>query len=606
MLRFSWLVAVWWAISSLASPAVLKVADYEHYVKQFNAQDDELHATWIPNSNSWSFLKDNIPLLDVPDKRLEQIYYFRWWTYRKHIKPIQGRQFSFVVTEFLPSVPWAGVNNTIPCAAAHHIREGRWLHNLTYVSSYLRFWTVSDGGNPRQYSFWLADSVRAFALVSGAAGRALSHELLPKLVHNFEAIQHTNYDRSVGLYFNTDNRDGMELSIGGTQQGATKRQYRPTLNSYQYGEAVALAKIATSAGDAALAQRFRQFAAQLRAKVEHHLWDKADGFFKSISYSSPHTFVSVKELIGFTPWYFHLPSDDLKYSAWREFSNSSGFSAPYGLTTAVQRHPLFSASYAWLGKRGAHECTWDGPIWPYATSITLTALANVLNTVTGSRQLYVNKGDYFRAIVRYAYSHSRRLAEPMLAAASMPLAAKAKPAPAAPARRRLAATTARSSSSGKGGKVAVAASSGSKTRQTRSLAQAAQATVPWIDESQHPYSGDWISRTILRTAGWPEEKGGRERGKDYNHSTFVDLVLHGLLGIRPRATDGLVDINPLLPLTAKWAYFCADRVKVHGRMLTVLWDETGERYGRGAGFQIYVDGKIAAVKPTIQRIRIRL
>ncbi len=28
------------------------------------------------------------------------------------------------VTEFLPSVPWAGKYNTIPCAAGHHIAEG--------------------------------------------------------------------------------------------------------------------------------------------------------------------------------------------------------------------------------------------------------------------------------------------------------------------------------------------------------------------------------------------------------------------------------------------------------------------------------------------------
>lgn len=577
---------------------VLRSGDFEHYVRQFNLQDDEVHTTWIRNSESWAFLRDNIPLLDVPDKRLEQIYYFRWWTYRKHIKPVQGKKFSFVITEFLPPVPWAGPNNTISCAAGHHVREGRWLHNVTYLSSYLRFWTVSDGGNPRQYSFWLADSVRAFALVTGSVGRALSHELLPKLVHNFEAIQHTNYDQSVGLYFNTDNRDGMELSIGGTEQGGgTKRQYRPTLNSYQYGEAVALAKIATSAGDASLAQRFRHFAAKLRAKVEHRLWDKADGFFKSISYSPPHVFVSVKELIGYTPWYFHLPTNELKFSAWTEFSNSSGFSAPYGLTTAVQRHPHFSASYAWLGKRGAHECTWNGPVWPYATSVTLTALANVLNTATGSRQLYVNKGDYFRAIVRYAYSHTRRLSEPAVATVA-PAAAKDKAKAEVKAKAK--------AKSAEGGNRRLTTTSDGKKKQSRALAQAAQATVPWIDEDMHPYSGDWIARTVLRMAGWPEEKGGLERGKDYNHSTFVDLVLHGLLGIRPRATDGIVDINPLLPLTSKWAYFCADRVKVHGRMLTVLWDETGRKYGRGAGFRIYVDGVLALAKPSVQRVKIRL
>jgi hypothetical protein len=46
--------------------------------------------------------------------------------------------------------------------------------------------------------------------------------------------------------------------------------------------------------------------------------------------------------------------------------------------------------------------------------------------------------------------------------------------------------------------------------------------------------GAWISRTILnrwRAGGMNmKAKGGEERGKDYNHSTFVDLVINGLLG----------------------------------------------------------------------------
>ena len=29
---------------------------------------------------------------------------------------------------------------------------------------------------------------------------------------------------------------------------------------------------------------------------------------------------------------------------------------------------------------------------------------------------------------------------------------------------------------------------------------------------------------------WPVDKGGKERGKDYNHSTFCDLIINGLIG----------------------------------------------------------------------------
>ena len=53
------------------------------------------------------------------------------------------------------------------------------------------------------------------------------------------------------------------------------------------------------------------------------------------------------------------------------------------------------------------------------------------------------------------------------------------------------------------------------------------------------FLGDWISRTILKRwqkekndqgEEWPINKGGKERGKDYNHSTFCDLIINGLIG----------------------------------------------------------------------------
>jgi len=200
-----------------AQPWALYYDSFKHYIDLFNANDEEIYPTWISNADSWAFLRNNIPLIDIPDKRMEQTYYFRWWTFRKHIKLVSppGRKWSYVITEFLPTVKWSGVHNTIPCAAAHHVREGRWMHNSSFITSYLRFWTSADGGNPRQYSFWLADSVRALALVTGREGRELSVELLPKLVTHYEHLQFTNYDEKIGLFFNTDNRDGMELSIGG-------------------------------------------------------------------------------------------------------------------------------------------------------------------------------------------------------------------------------------------------------------------------------------------------------------------------------------------------------------------------------------------------------
>ena len=49
-------------------------------------------------------------------------------------------------------------------------------------------------------------------------------------------------------------------------------------------------------------------------------------------------------------------------------------------------------------------------------------------------------------------------------------------------------------------------------------------------------------------------------------------------------------MNPLVPEGA-WDWFCLDRVRYHGRLLTVLWDRDGTKYGRGTGLQVFADGQ---------------
>jgi hypothetical protein len=96
----------------------------------------------------------------------------------------------------------------------------------------------------------------------------------------------------------------------------------------------------------------------------------------------------------------------------------------------------------------------------------------------------------------------------------------------------------------------------------------------------------------------------KERGKDYNHSTFCDLVISGLVGIRPRHDNKLV-LNPLLP-DGTWDWFCLDRVPYHGHELTVIWDRDGKRYNRGAGFQILIDGNPTARSDKLSKLEAAL
>ena len=84
----------------------------------------------------------------------------------------------------------------------------------------------------------------------------------------------------------------------------------------------------------------------------------------------------------------------------------------------------------------------------------------------------------------------------------------------------------------------------------------------------------------------PEPGKGYE---DYNHSSYCDLIITGLVGLRPREDD-IIEVNPLVPAD-RWDWFCLDNVPYHGKTLTILWDKTGDRYGMGQGFRVFVDGK---------------
>jgi hypothetical protein len=109
--------------------------------------------------------------------------------------------------------------------------------------------------------------------------------------------------------------------------------------------------------------------------------------------------------------------------------------------------------------------------------------------------------------------------------------------------------------------------------------------VSWIDEDLDPRNGTWIARTLL------QQRGSQipERGKDYNHSTYCDLIITGLVGLRPNAND-TVEVHPLIP-DGEWDYFCLDNVHYHAHVLTILYDKTGERYHRGSGLRVLADGK---------------
>lgn len=518
------------SLASAAEAQVLSKNNYKQYIDRFNANDNELYRLGeYPNEKAWEFLSGNIPFFDCPDKQLEETYYFRWWTYRKHIRNTPE---GYIITEFLPDVGWAGQYNSICCPAAHHFMEGRWLKDAGYLKDYARFW-FNGKSSPRSYSFWAADAILNFCKVH--PDDSLLKELFPLLEKNYASWEEERFDADAGMFWQYDNRDGMEVSVSGAYGIPEGHGYRATINSYMYADAKALEQIAVKAGNTAKAEIYRKKAEQQKQIVNERLWDKDAEFYKVIPRGLDMRFSDIREEHGYTPWYFNIPPESYS-AAWKFAMDSKHFFAPYGITTAEQCHPGFTVSYE------GHECQWNGPVWPFSTSVTLTAMANLLNNYN---QSVVTKVDYWILLSQYSRSHQLKLED--------------------------------------------------------------GRTVCWIDENMNPFTGDWIARSRLKEfdgVAWPANKGGEERGKDYNHSTFSDLVISGLVGVRPSDSNELV-VNPLVPDDA-WEYFCLDNLYYRGKTLAICYDKTGKRYNKGTGFAVFIDGKEVFRSAKPERVNITL
>ncbi len=473
------------------------------YVTAFNDQDVEMVRQVFPNSDAYEFLSEQVPLLECPDETIEKTYYYRFWTIRKHWKETPE---GHILTEFLPNVSWGGPYNSINAAFWHHIREARWFKDPNkWVKEYINFW-LDRKGISLDYSSWYAATLEDYFRLH--PDPAFEAECIDRLVSLYEERERTNA-HPCGLFWSNDDHDAMEMSISGSG-------IRPTLNSYMAADARAIARFAARAGRMDLSRKYDGKARDILEKMDRLLWDgdfykvipcEIDEAFDGDHRPPVHPDHDVREEIGFIPWMFHLPGPD-KSVAFRHLTDEEGFAAPCGITTAERRHPRFMYSHG-------HECLWNGPVWPFATSQTLAGLSNHLRD---HGEVAITKKDYYHLLRQYAACHRTE---------------------------------------GPDG-----------------------TDLMWIDENLDPFDGEWTARAILKKRNNSISRGGPERGKDYNHSCFCDLVLSGLLGIEAR--EGQLTVDPIIP--EDWDYFCVTNLT--DRNLTVLFDRTGKRYGFGAGLFI--------------------
>ena len=491
-------------------PATLP--DHEQLAKHYYHED-------------YQWYLDNIPFFECSDKQIEEVYYYRWKLYKAHIRNTGTNK--FIITEFINHVPWdRDPYCTINAASMHHIYEGRWLRNPRYVNGYVNY-LCRESGNNRRYSESIADAAYANYLVNG--DKQFITGQLDSLKNTYDQWM-DHWDSSKHLYYIPAMPDATEYTIASIDASGGKdgfddgEAFRPTINSYMYGNAMAISKIAALKGDKETSDEFRKRAGNLKENVQQNLWNPSlqhftDRFKVNNEFVKYWNFIRGRELAGFAPWYFDLPDDNPTYNAaWKHLSDTSELLGPYGFRTNEPSYEYYFKQFVYFeGKRGSQ---WNGPSWPYQSSQALTAMANFLNNY---KQDVISNSDYLKCLRLFTKQHY------------LP-----------------------------DGKINLV-------------------------ENYDPNLGGPIVYYY-----WSNH---------YLHSSFNNLVITGLCGIRPSESDEL-NIHPLIDNSI--SYYCLSGLNYHGRKLTVLYDRDGTKYKLGKGLFVFVDGNDVVVKEQQGKYKIKI
>lgn len=319
------------------------------YVKGTSFLD---HETPISAFAGKSFLRHNIPFIDIPDSLIQDVYYYRWTSIQRNLRYIRAGT-GYMCTEFVQPVGYAKAFGSIDAAAGHQIDESRWLRDTFYGDDYIHLYTRGPA-DALQYTQWILDAASRRAMVTGDT-HFLAAQLddLVRIWHEWDQV----YDGAAGLYYYQPVWDAQELSLPGfiadpngtdwTLRKDGPDTFRPSHNAYMVANARAIARAAHLARDGFREVQFSIMADSLEEAMYKRMWAPEQQFFMDIIRpNNPNlTQLTGREQVGLFPYRFGIGlNKSYAQPAIDAMFDPEGFLAPYGPTTLEIRDPWFMAT----------------------------------------------------------------------------------------------------------------------------------------------------------------------------------------------------------------------------------------------------------------------
>ncbi len=615
-------------------------------IKSLNTPDkiightDEIHENESETLTQKDWLLENIPYISTPDTLLDKVYYYRW----KNLLACLSKRREGGKYEYCEASVGSGYHRYIDCAQGAHVRDARWVRNTKYLNDYIDV-------TPINVDYWnyLLDSVYQKYLLDGDLENLKDNYF--KLVARFN-YQYFKFDPDFGLYYMQNGTEGQEAGVNGYDK--IERELTYSASFVAKGSSLDALTDNSIRGDYWSAEGSGNASDYviIDAPIENfyatglRIWYKTEPQGLKVYYNCEGEWKAVQNL-EFAPWKYDakmtevtfdkVPTDRIKV----EFENAEGGAvSAYELVVCYTFEPWGCGSF-WKIIGGDESYRMNANCFMAAAGYSMAKISSAIGRHWSDALYFNRRADEIKTAIfeklwdddisffveitnvdkikikgkesncysawsfnlapdeeRYAKAWDYIMREDtFLAPFGVTTLEKENPHYMQPF--------------GHG-----CLWNGPVWPYTYSLILLGMANL-LHDYKNHSvkkadyfellkryclchYDTDSVDDFAVREDHHPEENRWIAPNRDYNHSSFIDNVLNGLLGIRP-IKDGLV-VSPIIP--DEWEWFCVEDVRWQGRDVTVLYDKTGEKYGKGKGLTVFLDGEIAAHSETLEKLTI--
>ena len=348
--------------------------------------------------NEW--FQQNIPILKTDSVDLLKVYYYRWFVvYRNTFRPKEVIQEHFVEGNAVYECSFGGwYGCPIGLPVAMQVEDVKWMRSPLIAKEHLNNWRNGQGCYQGYIQYtslaawhffeiypdkeWLKqnyDEFKKYLFIKYDVGKPYD---LPVTVGSW--VTGAEYQPSFYQHTEPEWNYWMDSEGHKAYNLEHSKLYRLDEIMFLAGNVLGCRKMAETLGYQEDYAELSKLQKIIIAEICNRFWNEEDGIFYDIDVKTLKQCDKAACYDSFTPLMWDLLEEEKYDVAIEKMLDENWFWGEFPITTAAKNCPMFWPDNCITGPFGAskkepHEygCSWNGPVWPFANTLALTALGDV-------------------------------------------------------------------------------------------------------------------------------------------------------------------------------------------------------------------------------------